>query len=83
MKRSCSDRMWLDFFPSIESSDASLIKIDSWRILAIVPERCQRKSPTDRRAFGGGRGSPACGGFVGEKEELSPMKISAARIAGT
>ena len=29
MKRSCSERMWLDVCPSIESSDASLIKIDS------------------------------------------------------
>jgi hypothetical protein len=45
MNRSCSERMWLVFFPSIESSDASLIKTDSWRIVSIVSARCQRKSP--------------------------------------
>ena len=46
MKRSCSVRMWLVLYPSIESSNASLIEVDCKRILSVVPAECQRKSST-------------------------------------
>ena len=39
MKRSCSERMWSGMFPSIESSNASLIKL--------TPGECYRFPPRD------------------------------------